>query len=316
MRQSTLLTYASLALFGLAALPSGASAADAQGPKAGAEKRSPFSAELTAGAEYDSNVSVSDIDNNTGADDVAAVIDADFEFSPDLGEKTAFDLGYSFSQSLNSEFDAFNLQSHLATADFSREIGGFDIGGAYRFSHARLGGDPFLTMHQAAPYVSRFFGDHVFVRAEYAYTDRNFIGRTDRDGRSNGVSGDVYFFLRGSKTYLSAGCKYEKDNTVDPQFDYTGHGLRARLSHKFPLGSRLAQVKLGYRFEDRGYDSITTSIAAVRSDQRHRVNAELELPINDRFFARFEFEHGDFQSNLPSADFRQNVGSAKLGARF
>jgi hypothetical protein len=300
---------------GLVAAPASASAADAA-PKSADEKRSPFSAELAAGAEYDSNVSVSDLDNNTGADDVAAVIDADFEFSPDVGEKTEFDLGYSFSQSLYAEFDAFNLQSHLATADFSREVGGFDIGGAYRFSHARLGGDPFLTMHQIAPYVSRFIGDRVFLRAEYAYTDRNFIGRTDRDGRSHAGSGDIYVFLRGSKTYVSAGYKYENEDTTDPQFAFTGHNFRARISHKVPLGRRFAQLKLGYRFEDRGYDAITPSIAAVRADTRHRIQAEVEIPIGDTFFARFEFEHADYQSNLPSADFRQNVGSAKLGARF
>lgn len=299
-----------------AAAPADVSAADEKNPKPAGEKRSPFSAELTAGAEYDSNVSVSDVDNNTGADDVAAVFDADFDYAPDLGGKTDFSLGYSFSQSLYSQFDAFNLQSHLATVDLSRDVAGFDIGAAYRFSHARLGGDPFLTMHQIAPYVSRFIGDRLFVRAEYAYTDRNFIGRTDRDGRSQSASGDVYVFLRGSKTYVSAGYKYEKDDTTDPQFAYTGHNLRARISHKIPMGRRFAQLKLGYRYEDRGYDSITPSIAAVRNDTRHRIQAEVEIPIDDTFFARFEFEHADFSSNLPSADYRQNVGSAKLGARF
>lgn len=315
MKARTRSIAALLAAFPLAA-PALALAAEAQSDKPPGEKRSHFSAELTAGAEYDSNVSVSDVDNNTGADDFAAVFDADFEFAPDVGAKTDFSLGYSFSQSLYADFDAFDLQSHLATADLSREVAGFDVGAAYRFSHARLGGDPFLTMHQIAPYVSRFIGDRVFVRAEYAYTDRNFVGRADRDGRSNAASGDVYFFLRGSRTYVSAGYKYEKDDTTDPQFAYVGHNLRARFSHKIPMGGRFAQIKLGYRFEDRGYDAVTPSIGAVRSDTRHRIQAEVEIPIDDTFFARLEFEHADFQSNLPSADYRQNVGSAKIGARF
>ena len=296
----------------LAALAAGPALAQPDAKKSS----SPFSVEVTAGAEYDSNVSVSDIDTNTGADDFAAVFDGDISFAPDLGEKTSFELGYGFSQSLYNDFDAFNLQSHLVTADLSREIGGVEFGGAYRFSHARLGGGPFLTMHQVAPYLSRFFGESVYVRAEYAFSDKNFIARTDRDARTHAGSGDVYFFMRGAKAYLSVGYKYENENAVDPQFDYVGHGARIRLSHKVPMGPRFIVMKAGYRFEDRGYKAPTPSIGTARQDQRHRLQAEIEIPIDDTFFAKLEFEHADYQSNLPSADFTQNVGSAKIGARF
>ncbi|MBY0423329.1 MAG: hypothetical protein K2Q06_13560 [Parvularculaceae bacterium] len=304
-------------MLSLAALLGGPAVAQTEANQSDAKKRaSPISVEVTAGAEYDSNVSVNDIDTNTGSDDFAAVFDGDVSFAPDLGEGTSLELGYGFSQSLYNEFDAFNLQSHLVTADLSREYKGFEFGGAYRFSHARLGGAPFLTMHQIAPYFSRFLGESVYVRAEYAYSDKNFIGRTDRDARTHAGSGDVYFFMRGAKTYFSAGYKYESENAVDPQFDYVGHGARIRLSHKIPMGRRFVTMKAGYRFEDRSYSAPTPSIGVARQDQRHRLQSEVEIPIDDTFFARLEFEHADFQSNLPSADFTQNVGSAKLGARF
>jgi hypothetical protein len=276
----------------------------------------PITVELSAGVEYDSNVSVIDVDDNTGADDFAAVFDGEVEFAPDLGEDSSFALGYSFSQSLYETFDDFNLQSHLASVDASHDLGIFEIGGAYRFAHSRLGGDSFLTLNQFSPSIARFFGDNLYVRGEYTYTDRNFIGRTDRDGKSNAAAGDVYYFMNGARTYLAAGYRYEKENTLDPQFDFKGDTFRARFSQRFPAGARDGHFRVGYRYEIRDYSSITPSIGVLREDKRHRFNAELEVPIGKALFARLNAEYGDFQSNLPAADFNQTVVSARLGLRF
>ena len=41
-----------------------------------------------------------------------------------------------------------------------------------------------------------------------------------------------------------------------------------------------------------------------------------ELPLTDTIFVSPEYEYGDFSSNLPSADYSQNVFSLRLGTRF
>ncbi|HBK92453.1 MAG TPA: hypothetical protein DDZ68_12365 [Parvularcula sp.] len=280
------------------------------------EGPSAFSAEFSAGVEYDDNVSVIDIDNNTGTDDFAAVFDGEVEFAPDIGDDSSFALGYSFSQSLYETFDDFNLQSHLASVDASHDLGIFEIGGAYRFAHSRLGGSPFLTLHQFSPSLSRFFGESLYLRGEYTYTDRNFIGRIDRDGDSHAGAGDAYFFMNGAKTYIALGYRWEKEDAVDPQFDFQGDTLRARFSQRFPLGTRDGHFRIGYRYENRDYSSITPSISALREDKRHRFNAEIEVPLGKALFTRLNAEYGDFQSNLPAADFNQTVVSARIGLRF
>ncbi len=277
---------------------------------------SAFSAEFSAGVEYDDNVSVIDIDNNTGGDDFAAVFDGEIEFAPDIGEDSDLTFGYSFSQSLYETFDDFNLQSHLASVDASHDLGIFEIGGAYRFAHSRLGGASFLTLHQFSPSVSRFFGESFYLRGEYTYTDRNFIGRTDRDGDSHAGAGDAYFFMNGAKTYIALGYRWEKEDANDPQFDFQGDTLRARFSQRFPVGKRDGHFRAGYRYENRDYSSITPSIGELREDKRHRFNAEIEVPIGKALFTRVNAEYSDNQSNLPSADFNQTVVSARLGFRF
>lgn len=300
------------------ALLSSASIGPALAQPAGTEERldSPFSIELSAGAEYDSNVSVNEIDVDTGADDFAAVFDADLGFSHDLGSDTELDLGYSFSQSLHEDFTNFDLQSHFASAGLTHDFGAFDLGGAYRFIYTRLGGSGFLTLQQVSPYVTKFFGKKLFVRADYTYTDKDFHNRIDRDADVHAGGADIYYFLNGVRTYIVVGYKYESEDAVDPQFDFNGHNIKARISQRIPIGERDAKLRLGWRYETRDYSSVTPSIGVERDDDRHRLQAEIEVPFSDWLFGQLDYEYSDFSSNLPSADYKQHVASARLGVRF
>ncbi len=300
-----------------AVLMSGVSAhALAQPAKTEERLESPFSVDVSAGVEYDSNISVNEIDSSTGADDFAAVLDADLEFETELGEDTEFGLGYSFSQSLHADFTNFDIQSHFASAELSHDFGEFDVGAAYRFIYTRLGGDGFLVMQQVSPYLTKFFGKKLFMRADYTYTDKDFENRIDRDAAVHAGGADIYYFLNGVNTYFVAGYKYEDEDAIDPQFDFQSHNVKARLSQRFPMGERDAKLKLGWRYESRDYSSITPSIGAIRDDSRHRFQAELEIPITDSVYTSLEYEYSDFTSNLPSADYTQNLAGARLGIRF
>lgn len=285
---------------------------------AGTEERldSPFSADISTGVEYDSNISVSQIDTNTGADDFAAVLDADFEFEKELGEDTEVSLGYSFSQSLHADFSNFDIQSHFGSAELSHDFGPVDVGAAYRLIYTRLGGSGFLTMQQFSPYVTKFFGKKLFVRTDYTYTDKNFENRIDRDATVHAGGADVYFFLDGVRTYFVTGYKYEDEDAVDPQFDFQSHNLKARFSHRIPMGDGYAKLKLGWRYEARDYSAITPSIGVLRDDNRHRLQAEIEIPVTDRIYSVLEYEYADFSSNLPSSDYTQSAAAARLGIRF
>jgi len=277
---------------------------------------SPFSFEFSAGAEYDSNVSVSAIDSNTGADDFAAVLDADIKFKTELGNDTELKLGYSFSQSLHDEFSNFDIQTHFSSVDLSHDFGAFDAGAAYRFAYSRLGGAGFLTLQQISPYASTFLSKKLFVRGAYTYTDKDFKNRIDRDAMVHAGGADVYYFVDGVRTFFVAGYKYESEDAIDPQFDFNSHHFKVRFSKRFSIGGREAKFKLGWRYEIRDYTSITPSIGVQRDDDRHRFQAELEVKITNRVFGVIEYEYSDYTSNLASADYTQNLAGARLGVEF
>ncbi|MCG8440512.1 MAG: DUF2860 domain-containing protein [Caulobacterales bacterium] len=276
----------------------------------------PVEIEVSGGVEYDSNVSVNELDANTGDGDIAAIFEVDIDYERDLGENTELDLAYGVSQSLFQDLDDFNLQIHLATADISHDFGGVDVGGAYRLAYSRLGGEGFLTIQQLSPYVSTFLTKSLFLRADYTYADKNFQTRDRRDADTHAIGGDLYYFLNGVRSYVILGYDYETTDSVGDEFDFSAHNAKVRYSRRIAMRGRDAELKLGWRFETRDYDAVTPSIGEVRDDDRHRLEAELELPLTDRVYALTEYEYGAFSSNLPSADFNQNVASARLGMRF
>ncbi|RMF14237.1 MAG: DUF560 domain-containing protein [Alphaproteobacteria bacterium] len=285
-------------------------------PAAGAEEKVKWEFEVSSGIEYDSNISVIQLDTSTANDDFAGLIDAGLSLTAPLGAKTKLRAGYDFSQSLHFDFTNFDIQSHRASAGIGHDFGPVTFDIDYNFAHATLGRKGFLDLNRITPALSGFLGRKVFVRLAYDYTDKNFLNRTARDATVNAVGVSLYYFLDGTRSYFTTTYRYKDENATAAEFDYRGHDLRLRYTRKFPFGADEARFRIGGRYEKRNYRSVTPSIGQIRDDDRLRFETSLEIPISRHLFAEVEYEFDDFSSNLPSADFRQHLVSGRLGIRF
>jgi hypothetical protein len=281
----------------------------------GTEKK-PWSVELSGGLEYDDNVSVAELDATTGVGDFAGVVEFRAEYAPKLDKNTSLYIGYDFFQSLYFDLTGFDIQSHLVTVSLDRKVGPVTVGAMYNFAYAFLGSDDFLEFHKLSPYIGFFPADRIYVRAFYEYTDKSIFPSPARDTRDQAGGADVYFFLKSAKTYVSTGYRYESVDAAGPEFDYTGHNFRAKFVTSFPIGQIPSKVKIGGRYEMRGYDNITPSIATIRDDDIFRLSAEWRLPLGRYFFSELKYEYGDYSSNLPTADFTRNAAMVRFGASY
>ncbi len=284
--------------------------------RAGDDEPVRFDFEASAGAEYDSNISVIQLDTATSADDIAAVFDATIGVEGDLASSTTLRAGYDFFQSLHADFTNFDLQTHRASAGLTQEIGDISFDLDYSFVDASLGRKGFLTINRIAPALSGFIGKTLFWRLEYVYTDKNFARRTARDAKVNAGALSLYYFLDGTRSYWTLRYRYEDENAVAPEFDFRGHEIRLRYTRRFAFGAGDSRLRLTARYEKRNYRAITPSIGAVRDDDRYRFNAEWRIPLARHLFFLAEYEFASFVSNLPSADFNQHLVSGKLGVTF
>lgn len=266
-----------------------------------------FFAEVELGLEYDSNVVIDDIDLNLGLGDESAELRARLGYETDLGPSTELKLGYRFAQRVYEEFDQFDLQSHTASIAVEHDLGPADLEIDYRFADVALGGDGFVGIHRLSPSLSFYVDRTVLVRAEYAYSDKDFRDRIDRDADKHALGVDLFWLVDRPKTYLVFGYRVADEDARDDQFDFRSHEFRLRLAQRFQLADRRAQLRLGWRYEDRDFKSETLSIGAARRDDRHRLSAELIWEADPSLDVSLEYEYSDFASNLSVADYSQSV---------
>lgn len=281
-----------------------------------AKEDKPLSLELSVGAEYDSNVSVDQVDVTTREGDMLAVLGARAKYKAEVGGETSIKLGYEFEQTLHEDFTGFDMQTHTLSAGADTKLGGIGLGADYSFYHILLGGDGFLDMHQVGPSLSAFVTDKVYLRVGYTYFDKDFKVADGRDASNHQVTGDVYYFFKDSKAYVSLGGRYETENTADPAFDYDGFQLSANVQLPVALWSRSGKIKFGYSYRERDYDNVTPSIGVRRHENRSMFRANAELPLTDHLSFKPEYRYVDRNSNYALSNYTEHVANGSFSYRF
>lgn len=275
-----------------------------------------FFADIEVGIRHDSSVAVDELDLTSRQSDEALRARLRLGYEAELGDDTEARISYGLSQTWYEDFTTFDLQTHTLAASVSHDLGPARVGLSYRYIHARLDRDGLLDIHRVAPSISGFVTRGVYARAEALYRDTDFAGRIDRDNEAIGGGVDLFFFMNGNKRYIAAGYDYTDVDAVDDQFDYAGHAFQLRFSQKFPIGSGEGRIRAGWRYQLRDYQAVTPAIGTEREDNRHRLRAELEIPVSDWLSVSTRYSYYDYGSNLPSADYRQHLVDLVLRADF
>jgi hypothetical protein len=279
-----------------------------------AASNGPLSLSISAGAQYDDNITVDAQDLTTNKSDKAAVIEGAAGFKFINTKSLKLEAGYDFYQTLHKDLTNFDLQIHGLSLSASSDIGGaFDVGGSYRFDHVLLGGSSFLDMHTVRPSVG-YSIDNLHLVAAYEYQHRNFRTPATETRDANDNSGSLTaYYIPASGTVLSAGYKLTRETAVGPEFDYWGHFFDVGAKVTLPLGVIDPIFRASYRYYQKNYSNITPLINTKRDDKRHNFKTSLQVPIVAGVFTKLQYEYTKAISNLPSADYHENVVTLSLG---
>ena len=278
--------------------------------------KSDLGAVIEIGGLTNDNLSIDDIDLSTGNSDVAAKASVLLSYDQGIGDKLNFGVSYKGSQTLYQDFTDFDFQSHLLTAEADYKIKKYKVGVIYRNADSTLAGDDFLKLTQVSPFVSSFVGEKTFIRAAYAYSDKDFDSAENRSAREHQGRVDAYYFLNGTRQYVILGYALEHSNAQGDPFDFLSNRVRLSYVHKFKLGPKRVKLGASWSYELRDFENLTPSINAVREDDRHRGRVNLEVPINKSLYSRIEYKREMNSSNLSSADFNRNTVSFTLGLKL
>jgi opacity protein-like surface antigen len=275
-----------------------------------------ISGSVSGGVEYNSNVSIAELESATGESDTAAIAEAALDLNWRPAERLSIDTGYSYSGSRYRDIDAFDLDLHLLYADVSYEFDSFSLGSNYYYADANLGGDDFLTLKQSSLYAGKLFSDQLYLRGALNFADKSFDNFPERNADSEGVSMDLFWFFNEGRSTLVLGYAHDDEDARDRAFSYTGNTLRLRYSNRFSVNGRNAEFQLGVRAQDRDYRGINPEIGVRRDDRQYLGDARLEVSLTSYLAIAAKLERADFRSNLASADYAENRASVSLKLAF
>jgi hypothetical protein len=274
--------------------------------------------DIEGGVEYDDNVAVDENDATANLGDVAATFEVDAGYKVVDDEDSKFEASYEFYQSVYADQSAFNYQTHYPKLEASTKLGGVRVGFTSSYLHALLDGAFFLDQLSFSPSISAYLTDDFYVTAAYYYFDKDYSRADDaRDATTHRPGTDVYYYFdRPGRGYLSLGGSYTTEDAAGPEFDYEGFVGRAAIQFPIVLCEHRGRLRFSYAYQMRDYENITPSIGVERKDDRHTLRVYGELGLTDSLKAVAEARFIDRNSNLPEADYQENIASFGLRYSF
>jgi len=280
------------------------------------KRKKPWAVSLSAGIEYDDNITVSLQDLATGVDDFANI----FEFSGNYKflETKKFELqaGYNFYQSLYHELSEFDLQSHIVSLGGGYKFDKFNADVFSSYNRTTLGGEDFLENYSITPQIGFFATKQWYSIFGISYEDFKFFTDSARSGENYGVSTDNFVFFMKGKSYLLFGYRFENKVTNGDEFTYNGHYGTFGVKTPLPIWDQKGAFKVTYRFFYKDYRNITPSLTRERRDFRHTIQVGVSQPLCDWLKLNLNYEFIDSVSNLRAIDFTENIASASLSVTF
>jgi hypothetical protein len=275
-----------------------------------------LSADAAVGVEYDSNVSIEEVDRNSNESDYALTLDAGVQAEQALSKQAAVQLTYDYSASLYQTFSEVDRQTHIFGSGFTWKFEAVDTDLSVYYINSQLDGNKFLELYRVAPAISGFLAKKWFARGAYVYQDKTLADRELRDAITHSGEADLYYFIRGLRSYINLGYRYKDETAQAQQLDFRSNSFKLRYVRRVELFSKLAKLEFAWRYEDRDYLFNTPSIGEQRKDTRHRLGVNLEIPVTEKGAVEFYYGYGDYQSNLPRVDYTQIVAGTRFVYRW
>lgn len=275
-----------------------------------------FSGTAALGAEYNSNLSVSQLESSSGQSDEAGTLDLNVNARWHPNDKFNAEGAYSLTSSRYQDVDSYDMDLHILSADVSYDFTLVTLGTNYYYALAYLGGNSFLTLDQYSVYAGKLLGKQWYLRGAVNSTTKKFDVFTTRNADNDGYSLGLYRFFNDGRSSLNFGYTYEDEDTIDPSYRYTADSLRFRFNQRFMFMNHESKLQVGYRWQDRSYLFDTPSINAPRDDSQQVAEAKLEVSMTKQLSVIGHYEHGDYSSRLPSANFTENLVSLAMQLSF
>lgn len=282
----------------------------------GNEQKLVWSGKLELGHQYDSNVNVRELDQNSDRADQALLTSAQLDFQWRPWQQLEFKTGVQYSAHTYQEFERFDQAITTLHADLRYKFDFLQLGVSRHDAEAKLAQKAFLQYQLDSIYLSRVWGQQWFTRVAYQDIDKRFAEVSERNATATAYTADIYWFTPSAQSYLAVGLTAHDEVAQHPQFSYSGSSLRVSWQTQDKLWGYKHTWQLGWQREDRDYLSNVTAVLPTRREQRHSLRASWQIPLAETFELTPKLEYIDNTSTVKDADYQETTASLSLTLHF
>ena len=293
-----------------------------------AKEYRPFHFTVTAGFDYDSNVTLQPGDSAaaqqvSGRGDAVYTQTGIMEYTFGLGRPWSLLTQYSFFQNFHRRLTNFDTMAHTAGVSpiYTWAKGRLYL--PFNFNYTDVENDKYYTgfyftptyLHMVTPKVGIEFGGRT---ARQYYWFPVAIQQDDRSGRILGGSLGVYYFFKNQQGYLLARGIYEHNYASGS--NWSNNSYRLYLAALYPVTSRL-QASLFVDMMLQPYTNYYTSSPFLprrspRYDQILILGAQATYNIYKGLEANIHYYFVRDSSNVSLYDYNRHIFGAQLGYRY
>ena len=280
------------------------------------DKRFDFDFTAGAGAKYDTNVAIVELDNSAGEPDTVATFEAALGMKARLGDSVTLDLGYDYSGTRYREFSEFDLDLHHGHASLSFRSGAWDSALTFDYFDGVLAGEDYLAQTLISPSISRLFGTRWYLRGAYTRSDKTFSTFGERSAVADALRVDAYLLLDGMSHYFALSAQALAEDAYSTEYDYDSTMAQLAWGYRFDAARNPIKLKTALRYEQRNYNAVILEAGGHRVDDRLRARLAATIPFSEHVSLGASVEVTHNTSGLAEANLDRTVYAMEFGVSF
>lgn len=272
---------------------------------------------IGAGIQNDSTIVIDEIDNIVSAGGDSALLNLSARYRYVSSDSLQYSLGYNYSGKNYRHTSDVDTDLHIVSGSFRSKWDSFSGGIRTHVITAELGKKDFLEIEQIAPYLSFFINKKTYLDVTYQFANKDIVTDPDRSATSRSLSGDIYYFLQGTRHFLKLGLQHKKEDADNDLFSYDEEQVKLSYVYTLPIFKWDHEARLSYEFQRRNYgERVDPDIDNFRLDKRDEWELALTGQYTENFTVTLLASKSDNRSNSPLQAYQQDTLSLEFNYEF
>jgi hypothetical protein len=301
------------------------------------------SGSITAEREYDSSVSLDQVDDISRESDYASKLKWALGGKWQVNDNLQLSTSYKGRKRVYDQFSEYDLEQHQLALSSKFTYSG--IGYSYRYDGvtAQVDGEDFLNFNQSTVAVDKLFDSRFFLRGFVSKNTKDFMQLEERNASATIVGLDSLVFYNQGKSHLSFNISMENETAQEKLFDNKTGNVSMAYQHKFTEALLPTTWTSTVRYGRKRYDSFITSTVVAeeeeeegfpidlqpndmadnesqtdetRVDERTQFTTRLDIELNDWLGLMVEASYINNDSNHAPVDYSERLMSVGISASF